>query len=1074
MNSKLQITILKLSLFLFTITTFFAYSEELINQKKYVFVENKGQFPANIKYVGYGNNSKILLTDDAILYDFNLRDENSFKGHVIEMKFSGSNKLNKVELGISESKRNYFIGNNQNKWIYGVKEFSEISIKNVYNGIDTKLYFDEGNPRYDFIINQNADPSQISISLNGQDDYYVNQQNEIILKTSLGEIKHSKLLSYQNINNNITTVKSKFMINNGFIKFDVGDYDKSKPLVIDPIVVASYLGGSSIDEAKSVKSIGDTSYVIAGWTESADLVSIVGSYQSQYGLNRDAFVAKYKIINGNLSLLVTTFLGSAGKDEAKAIDIDFEGSIYIAGNTTSSDFPNVNGLNNVYKGLSDMFVTKFSSDLSKVLVSNIFGGTSDDFLNCMVVDTKAAVLFGGQTSSSNYFTKASVQPNIKLRSDGFITRLNENGKLIDFSSFLGGSDDDVLNAIALFPNGDIGLVGSTLSTDFTIFPNVYVAPKIFPPDPGYTQKPYDDSHNGGWDVFIAKISGDGSSYDYSSFFGGSGDDFGKSGIGLLDGTLLFAGESKKETQTAKFPTSDSPFQKVNKGGFDLFLAQMGAEVVTTGKNKSQLLTFSTFIGGAGDEELSYITTNSLIGSICMVGRTKSSDFPKKLPSGETSKYAGGYDGFICEMNNSGIAQIYGALFGGANDDAINSISYDIYGDFYIAGSTQSSNVTSFGSSTINGTSDAFSAKYVVGSLGITSPSPGGTYCNGSNLNIDWASQDLSNNGFILELGRKSTNTFTTLASKIKISPFSWKIPNNITPANDYYIKISHQSGAVSNLNGTFKINSPPIINSILLDKSSSTFICEGKTIKIIADATGSNLTYQWKLNGKDIPNLTSNTLTVDKAMPINSGDYSVIAKGECAPDPESKILTIQVEPKAKFQNQLADAQMETGKEFILVATSVGSNLKYKWQKDNNDIIGQTTNILLITKPVAADAGKYRCIVEGQCGNDTTNQANITLKALGDVYYSNEKSDKITFRYLSENSITIQLCNLLDGNVRLNLYNTNGQLISNLLDQNYYYGVLSCELNTENLTTGLYYLKLENVNQSTLKTIQVIK
>ena len=97
-----------------------------------------------------------------------------------------------------------------------------------------------------------------------------------------------------------------------------------------------------------------------------------------------------------------------------------------------------------------------------------------------------------------------------------------------------------------------------------------------------------------------------------------------------------------------------------------------------------------------------------------------------------------------------------------------------------------------------------------------------------------------------------------------------------------------------------------------------------------------------------------------------------------------------------------------------------------------------------------------------------------MKSIGDVYYSNEKSDKINFRYVNENSVTIQLGNLIDGNVNLNLFNTNGQLVMNLINQNYYYGVISYELNTDKLSTGLYYLKLDNANESSIKSIQVIK
>lgn len=1067
MKTYIQSFLLKL--LFFALAPYILISNTSIDGKKnHLFVENKGQYPANIKYVGFGSDANIIITNEAILYDFHSWSESGLKGHVLEMKFSESNGLSKLELVPNGSVRNYFLGNNQSNWKYGIQEFKEIYIKNVYDGIDTRLFFENGNPRYDFIVAPNANPNQIAINLVGQNDLSINDFNEVTITTSLGEVKHSKLFSFQSTNNIKQSVKCNFQIKDGNIKFNVGNYDKSNTLVIDPIVVASFIGGSSLDENRSVHSIGDTSYVVSGWTESSDLVVTPGAYQASYALNRDAFIAKYKITNGNLFLIATSYVGSAGKDEANALDIDFAGNIYIAGNTTSSDFPNINGLANAYKGLSDMFVAKLSPDLSQLLMSNVFGGASDDFLNCMIVDKNGAVLFAGQTSSSDYFTKASVQPSKKLGSDGFVTRLNENGKLIDFSSFLGGTNEDVVNAITLFPDGGIGLVGSTLSTDFTIFPN-FVKTGMG----AYSQKPYDDSQNGGWDAFVTKLSSDGASFDFSTFFGGSADDFGKGIVGYNDGSVIIAGESSKESQSkVSFPTSDSPFQKLNKGGKDIFVASL-SKILINGKNQTQNMIFSTFVGGGADEELKGVTKNEVVGSIGLVGRTKSADFPKTLQPDQTPKYAGGYDGFFTEITSIGSDLIYSSLFGGNQDDVINGLSYDSEGDYYIAGSTQSTNMPILLSSQLNGASDGFSAKYVYGSLGISNPTPGGTYCNGTNIDIDWTSQDLSATGYTLELGRKSSSTLSLIASKVKTNPYSWKIPNNIDAANDYYIKISHQSGLVSSLNGTFQVSVPPIINSFV-NENSSTFICEGEPIQLKVTATGNNLAYEWKKDGVLIPNQTSNVLKIDKTTIANKGNYIAVIKGGCLPDPQTNPIFIDICSTTKFQSQLVDTTFKPNTEFTITANANGCDLKFKWQKGKSDILGQTNSVLTLTKPANADEGKYRCIVIGKCSSDTTNEINLKAEVQGYVNYSNEKSDKIMFRYLNDDAITIQLGNLVDGNVRLSLFNTNGQLISSLINQNFYNGIISIELNTNNLSTGLYYLKLDNGNESSIKTLQVIK
>jgi hypothetical protein len=274
--------------------------EVLKNSKSDFFIENKGQWLPQVRYLARMNGLNAWVTDSGVVYDYFkieqpkdippfskggrgvLNDTSRrIKGHVIRMSFlnclppdkSKPKSERSLLAPVSEEDKkavydginkqegyyNYFIGNDSTKWASNVPLFKEVKVKNVYNGIDVRYYYEGNNIRYDYIVQPGADISQIKVKYRGHDSLYVNAQGELIFKTSLGDIKHAQLKGYQDnehlqpliklddkdtLASNIKIYKGedkldcKFYINpDGTVGFKVENYNPALPLIIDPLIL---------------------------------------------------------------------------------------------------------------------------------------------------------------------------------------------------------------------------------------------------------------------------------------------------------------------------------------------------------------------------------------------------------------------------------------------------------------------------------------------------------------------------------------------------------------------------------------------------------------------------------------------------------------------------------------------------------------------------------------------------------------------------------------------------------------------------------------------------------------------
>ena len=228
-----------------------------------------------------------------------------------------------------------------------------------------------------FTIQPGGDPKKINIRIEGANNLQVNNNGELVLETDLGEIKFSPPLAYQEKNGEKKPIQVAYLVHKDHYQFKLGTYDPSLPLVIDPMLASTFLGGSGDDVGYAIAASPRGGIYVTGYTASSDFPVTSGAYDSAYNSLTDVFVAKF---DNNLSQLqYATFLGGSGDDIGRAICLDHNGDVFVVGRTNSSNFPTVTGsYDTSYNGGLDVFVAKLNDTLSILKGSTFLGGPSDE------------------------------------------------------------------------------------------------------------------------------------------------------------------------------------------------------------------------------------------------------------------------------------------------------------------------------------------------------------------------------------------------------------------------------------------------------------------------------------------------------------------------------------------------------------------------------------------------------------------------------------------------------------------------------------------------------------------------
>ena len=329
------------------------------------FEPNRGQVDPRVKFLARGRDYSLLLMPDGAvlrLRDTGTGDANSNGGAkhaasettALRLEFAGANPTFGIS-GVDElpGKVNYFIGNDPNNWKTNLPTFSGVQYDAVYPGIDVVYHGNQQQLEYDLIVSPGADPRAIRLRIDGTDAVKIDTNGDLILRTAAGELRFRKPTVYQNParatyandGGGRQKIDGRFvMLAKNEIGFSVGAYDRTRKLVIDPILVYStFAGGSQHDEARGIAVDASGNAYITGWTSLSDFPIVAGAAYSTFlggGTdNSDIFITKLNA--AGTALVYSTYVGGSRDDIGDAIAIDSNGNAYVTGETTSANFPTV-------------------------------------------------------------------------------------------------------------------------------------------------------------------------------------------------------------------------------------------------------------------------------------------------------------------------------------------------------------------------------------------------------------------------------------------------------------------------------------------------------------------------------------------------------------------------------------------------------------------------------------------------------------------------------------------------------------------------------------------------------------
>jgi hypothetical protein len=651
------------------------------------FERNQGQTDARVKFLARGSGYTLFLTPQEALLTFTqpeppftrsalLAKSGSSRGKVVRatltvvhLRLTDANAAPAVTgLDRLSGNANYFIGDAPARWRTNIPTYAKVLYTDVYRDIDLVYSGGQGQLDYDFIVHPGANPRTIGIEFPGADSVKVDADGDLILRGASGVIRYEKPVVYQEINGVRRSISGGYLlIGPQRLGFQVGAYDPSRPLIIDPVLVYStHLGGSlpSDDDGGTgiaVDSAGNA--YVTGFTVSPDFPITPGAFQRAHGGGvRNTFVMKLNATG--TALVYSTYLGGSVDGVARAIAVDSSGNAYLTGSTDSPDFPTTPGaFQPAHTGAFaiNAFVTKLNASGSALVYSTYLGGGRADEGTGIAVDSAGNAYVTGVTNSPDFpTTPGSLRSTRRGPRDAFVTKLNASGSALVYSTYLGGGRADEGLGIAVDSTGAAYVTGSTNSPDFPT-----------------TSGAFQSTRSGPRDAFVTKLNASGTALVYSTHLGGSEHDGGSSIAVDIAGNAYVTGF----TFSSDFPTTQRAFQSKLRGSENAFVTKLNA----TGT----ALVYSTYLGGSDHDGGSGIAVDST-GNAYVTGDTNSPDFPT-TSAALRSTLRGPRDAFVTKLNPAGTALVYSTYLGGSGVDEGRSIAVDFAGNAYATGGTRSPN-----------------------------------------------------------------------------------------------------------------------------------------------------------------------------------------------------------------------------------------------------------------------------------------------------------------------------------------------------------------------------------------------
>ena len=677
------------------------------------FFENKGQWPEGVLFKTQISGGNIWVQQKKLVFhlqDFSQLHKAHFDGEVtgdpvlketvVHLNFLGSNFVQSSE----KSKPlpfyyNYFVGKDSTKWASDVHGFEEVTLPNLYDGIDLKLATSKNLTKYEFLVKPSVDPSQIALNYVGQEKIKVERNGNLSLLTSLGKIVEQKPIAYQVIDGKRREIKCEFEIKDSIVSFKLGSYNKSVELIIDPVLVFATYNGAISDNFGMTATYGYDGTAYSGGTvygnnyplpnpNAFDVASNFTAVSGNYGIT-DVFISKYTA-NGTY-MIWSTFLGGGnmidGTETAHSLICDSSNNLYVFGATSSLDFPTTPGAfqgnhnggnvgaNFLYNGVyfsnqgTDIYVSKLSANGQNLLGSTYVGGSSNDGVNYKIsglpyngtflydslttnygdqfrgeimLDESNNILIGSCSRSSNFPVSNAFQAIKSGGQDAVVFKLSSNFSNLLFSSFYGGSQNDACYSIKIDTLDNVIFAGGTCSSNL----------------PGTTGGFTPTYQGGKTDGYVAKITAAGNSIINASYLGKF--DYDQAFFVEIDrnNNVFVLGQ----TQSGTFPVFNAPYSNPNSSQFIIKL------------NNSLTLNLASTVIGNGNGTIN-ISPSAFLVDICgniyisgwganILQNTPLSGMP--ISPNAFQPTTTGFDFYLMVLERDFLSLLYGSYIGGPN------------------------------------------------------------------------------------------------------------------------------------------------------------------------------------------------------------------------------------------------------------------------------------------------------------------------------------------------------------------------------------------------------------------------